>query len=134
MFGYSDHVPNSTNYVFYFIKKEDNLKKQYRLFECHHEEDGECCNKVIQGMSKFFAHLRVHTREKPYKCTYQNCGSAFCQMGNLQKHIEAHAGIKKFKCTHCERQFSKNFNLKIHLKSVEFKRNKEIQKRLVIKN
>jgi hypothetical protein len=27
MFGYADHIPDSTNYIFYYIKKDDNLKK-----------------------------------------------------------------------------------------------------------
>ena len=41
LFGFADHIPASDEFIFYFIKKEENLKKQYRLFECHHcDEDG----------------------------------------------------------------------------------------------
>jgi len=50
MFGYADHIPDSTNYIFYYIKKDDNLKKQYRLFECNHtnSKTGKReCHRVI---------------------------------------------------------------------------------------
>ena len=62
-FGFRDHIPNSTKFRFYFVKKDNNLKNQYRLFECLHdaENGNKKCDQVIQGMSKFFTHLRTHT-------------------------------------------------------------------------
>ena len=47
-FGFTEHVPTSDQFVFYFIKKDHNLKKQYRLFECQHrDEDGKACNTIF---------------------------------------------------------------------------------------
>ena len=78
-FGYPDHIPASDQFVFYFIKKDVSLKRHYRLFECHYcdTEGTQQCNTTFKGISKFFSHLRVHTKEKPFKCTYSNCGLTF---------------------------------------------------------
>ena len=50
MFGYADHVPDSVKYIFYYIKKNNNSKKQYRLFECNHSNSKTGkreCHRVI---------------------------------------------------------------------------------------
>ena len=115
-FGYTKMVADSDQFIFYFVKKSYNLKKQYKIFECcYKNEKGErACTKVIHGITKFFCHLMTHTKQKPHRCTYANCSASFCQIGNLRKHLETHEGIKNFECEHCHRLYSKKYNLKMH--------------------
>jgi hypothetical protein len=43
--------------------------------------------------------MRVHTGEKPYKCTWEGCTYAATQSGHLTAHIRKHTGQRPFKCT-----------------------------------
>ena len=112
--SFKGHIPNSKEYKFYYFKKSEKDKKQYRLFECNFDNN---CSKVFPSLNKFFDHLRSHTDERPFICTVEGCEAAFSQQGNLKKHLEAHADIKRFSCSHCDKRFSKKYNLLMHLKS-----------------
>jgi len=54
----------------------------------------------------------VHTREKPYPCTF--CTKAFSHSSALTQHERIHTGEKPFKCSHCDKAFSQSSNLKRH--------------------
>ena len=58
--------------------------------------------------------MRIHTHEKPYKCTH--CFRAFAVKSTLTAHLKTHLGIKEFRCNVCEKMFSTHGSLKVHLR------------------
>ena len=46
------------------------------------------CNKVFGSLHKLYAHLRIHSNEKPFICPVNLCSMGFNQRGNMQQHID----------------------------------------------
>eukprot|EP00186_Timspurckia_oligopyrenoides_P000440 CAMPEP_0182444110 /NCGR_PEP_ID=MMETSP1172-20130603/2666_1 /TAXON_ID=708627 /ORGANISM="Timspurckia oligopyrenoides, Strain CCMP3278" /LENGTH=227 /DNA_ID=CAMNT_0024639595 /DNA_START=257 /DNA_END=937 /DNA_ORIENTATION=- len=70
------------------IKKDvRETKVEARLFPC-----GEVgCNAQFMRKSNRKVHMRLHTNEEPYKCTYPNCGRSFRWKSSVRSHLQAHA-------------------------------------------
>lgn len=60
-------------------------------------------------------HMRVHTGEKPYKCSY--CEAAFTQNNDLKTHIRRHTG-ERFLCDICNEKFLMHYLLSKHKRIV----------------
>jgi hypothetical protein len=48
------------------------------------------CFKRFIRPSSLQQHIRAHTGEKPFQCTYANCGRRFSILSNLRRHQRLH--------------------------------------------
>ncbi|KAI8320023.1 hypothetical protein GQ54DRAFT_243569, partial [Martensiomyces pterosporus] len=48
------------------------------------------CQKMFARPSTLATHMHSHTGEKPYECTWDNCGKRFSVMSNLRRHQRIH--------------------------------------------
>uniref|UniRef100_A0A161MEG6 Zinc finger protein 513 n=1 Tax=Triatoma infestans TaxID=30076 RepID=A0A161MEG6_TRIIF len=58
--------------------------------------------------------MRIHTGEKPYKCSECNYSSVRSQ--NLKEHLRIHTGEKPYKCSECNYSCAINGRLKRHMR------------------
>lgn len=103
-----DKYPHEITY-----KHDEVSGKPVKVFKCMHEG----CTKEFSKSWNLIYHARVHTNEKPFKCTH--CRESFAQKGNLKRHLKIHsetalAGRKKLQCDICLKKYTTKFNLKVH--------------------
>ena len=85
-------------------------KKQH---VCHYPN----CGKIYGKTSHLRAHLRWHTGERPFHCTWLYCGKRFTRSDELQRHLRTHTGEKRFVCTECSKRFMRSDHLSKHVKT-----------------
>merc|ERR1712228_276500 len=85
--------------------------KRGKKHKCPH------CEYSSNDSSNFGRHMRTHTGEKPFVCSYGNCKKRFSVKASLKDHINAHLGIKNHKCSYCGKAFVQKGNLKTHIRT-----------------
>lgn len=79
-------------------------------FRCPVEE----CGKLYAKASHVRAHLRRHSGEKPYHCTWGGCAWRFARSDELARHRRSHSGDKPYGCRECGKRFARSDHLAKH--------------------
>ncbi|KAF5282407.1 hypothetical protein FQR65_LT14301 [Abscondita terminalis] len=75
----------------YLVKKRKTASHQWYICSF--------CTKEFKKPSDLIRHIRVHTREKPFKC--KHCDQAFSLKSTLSHHLNTHMAKRQYQCIVC---------------------------------
>jgi hypothetical protein len=74
----------------------------------------EGCARKFATPALRAAHVRTHTKERPFVCKFESCDMTFVQKSNLTRHLRTHTGERPYACPLCPMAFSQKASYKYH--------------------
>ncbi|XP_019903405.1 zinc finger protein 271 isoform X2 [Esox lucius] len=86
---------------------------------CHSGVRYPCarCAKTFTSASSLTIHERIHSQQKPFKCTESECGKDFRSKKELTVHVRYHTGERPFSCQVCGKGFTQSCYLTQHMRT-----------------
>jgi len=74
----------------------------------------DVCEKKFGDKDGLAAHVRVHTRERPFP--FGLCPKSFTQLSSQRSHLRTHTRERPFQYRLCQKSFSTTTTCKVHMK------------------